>query len=119
MIALEWMRRYPEEVAGAVLINTSVGGVSPPWRRLRPGAAWRLVRAALARDAPARERHVFAFTSARAERQAEVVALWTELARARPILRSTAVRQLLAAGRFRLPGSPARGRRTPAPSWSW
>jgi pimeloyl-ACP methyl ester carboxylesterase len=102
MIALEWMRRHPEEVAGAVLINTSVGGVSPPWRRLRPGAAWRLVRAAFARDAPARERHVYAFTSARPDREAEVLATWTELARTRPLRRATAARHLLAAGRFRL-----------------
>jgi pimeloyl-ACP methyl ester carboxylesterase len=102
MIALEWMRRYPSEVAGAVLINTSAGGVSPPWRRLRPGAAWRLVQAAFAGDVGARERHVFAFTSARPDREAEVVATWTELARARPIRRSTAARHLLAAGRFRL-----------------
>jgi pimeloyl-ACP methyl ester carboxylesterase len=103
MIALEWMRRHPEEVAGAVLINTSVGGVSPPWRRLRPAAAWRLVKAAFSRDVPARERHVYGFTSARPEREAEVVASWTELARARPIRRATAARHLLAAGRFRLP----------------
>jgi pimeloyl-ACP methyl ester carboxylesterase len=102
MIALEWMRLHPQEVAGAVLINTSAGGVSAPWRRLRPGAAWRLVRAALAADLPARERHVFSFTSRRAEREAELTALWAELARARPVSRSSAARQLVAAARFRL-----------------
>jgi pimeloyl-ACP methyl ester carboxylesterase len=79
MIALEWMRLHPEEVRDAVLINTSAGGVSAPWRRLRPGAAWRLVRAAVARDLAARERHVLAFTSRRPEREAELLASWTEV----------------------------------------
>jgi pimeloyl-ACP methyl ester carboxylesterase len=102
MVALEWLQQHPAEIAEVVLINTSAGGVSPPWRRLRPGAVWGLVRAALTRDVPARERHVFAFTSTRTERQAEVVAWWTELARARPVHRATAARHLLAAGRFRL-----------------
>ena len=85
-----------------MLVNTSAGGVSAPWQRLRPAAAWRLVRAAMARDVPSRERHVFGFTSARPDREADVVSLWTELAQARPIRAATAARHLLAAGRFRL-----------------
>lgn len=106
MIALEWMRLFPEEVRDAVLINTSAGGVSAPWRRLRPGAAWRLVRAALAGDVTARERHVFSFTSAHPEREAELLPAWTEVARARPVTRGVAARQLMAAARFRLGQAP-------------
>ena len=112
MVALEWMRLHPEEVAATVLINTSAGGVSVPWRRLRPGAAWRLVRAALAGDAPARERHVFAFTSRRPEREVELVAAWAEVARARPVTRASAARQLVAAARFRLAAAAATSRPT-------
>jgi pimeloyl-ACP methyl ester carboxylesterase len=102
MMALDWLQQHPEEISQVVLINTSVGGISPPWRRLRLGGAWGLVRAALASDVSARERHVFGFTSARLERKDEVVARWTELARARPVHRATAARHLLAASRFRL-----------------
>jgi pimeloyl-ACP methyl ester carboxylesterase len=114
MIALEWMRRHPDEIAGTVLINSSVGGVSPPWRRLRPGALWGLLRAALASDVPARERHVFGFTSARPERETEVLTWWTELGRTRPIRRDSAARQLLAAARYRL-GKPPVGPGSPSP----
>ncbi len=112
MIALEWSRQHPEDLAGVVLVNSSAGGVSAPWRRLRPGAIWGLARAALAPDADARERRVFSFTSARPDRRAVVLPRWTELARLRPVARATAARHLLAAGRYRY-RRPAEGTISP------
>src|SRR5439155_8075284 len=63
MVAFEWARQYPQEVAGAVLINTSLGGCSPPWRRLHPSAVLRLLGAMGTVDPAARERIVFALNS--------------------------------------------------------
>ena len=42
MVALEWARRHPGELAGLVVINSSLGGLTPPWRRLRLSAAWQV-----------------------------------------------------------------------------
>jgi pimeloyl-ACP methyl ester carboxylesterase len=107
MVAYEWARRYPEEIAGLVLISTSVGGLNPPWQRLRPRAAWEVVRCLANGDPVARERRIFALTSARPEREDEAVAAWIELARAQPVRRSNVLRQLLAAARYRPRGTPS------------
>jgi pimeloyl-ACP methyl ester carboxylesterase len=101
MAAFEWMRRYPAEVAGAVLINTSLGGLSRPWRRLRFSAAVRLLRATAATDPRAREQRVFDLTSTRPDLAGVTVSRWAELAHQQPVRRINVARQLLAAARYR------------------
>jgi pimeloyl-ACP methyl ester carboxylesterase len=102
MVASRWLRDHPAEVAGVVLINSSAADLSPAWRRLRPGGGLRLLRAALARDVTARERHIYRATSARREREGNVVPGWVELARTHPVNRPSARALLTAAHRFRL-----------------
>ena len=102
MVVCEWMRRHPEEVARAVLINGSAGDLSAPWARLRPRAAVRLLCAGFSRDRRARERWIYRITSARPENEDAVSAEWEELARSCPVSPANVGRQLLAASRFRL-----------------
>jgi pimeloyl-ACP methyl ester carboxylesterase len=102
MVACEWLRAYPAEVAGVVLINSSARDLSPAWRRMRPRGALRLARAALARDVVARERHIYRATSAHREREQAVVPAWVELARTHPVTRANARTLLAAARAFRL-----------------
>jgi pimeloyl-ACP methyl ester carboxylesterase len=106
MVAYEWARRHPDEVAGAVLINASAGGLSAPWRRLRLAAAAGLIAAAAATDLLARERRVFALTSSRPELRDETVPAWAELARRQPVRRMAVARQLAAAARYRIAPLP-------------
>jgi pimeloyl-ACP methyl ester carboxylesterase len=101
MVAYEWGRRYPQEIAGLVLVNSSLGGWSPPWRRLRLSAAGQLLAVAVTADPLARERRIYDLTSNRPARAAELSAAWAELARRQPVRRSNAARQLLAAVRYR------------------
>jgi len=44
MIAAEWAHRYPNELGGVILINTSFGSTSDPWQRLRPEVILRLLK---------------------------------------------------------------------------
>ncbi len=105
MVAIEWAHRYPGEIASVVLVNGSGGGLSPPWQRMRPGAAWALART------------LWPGLSA-AEREACIVALcsngpdggvtaarWARYAAQSSTSPSNAARQLMAALRFRLPPS--------------
>ena len=101
MVAHAWLGAYPGEVAGAVLINSSLGGASPPWRRMRPGGAVGAVAAALARRGLARERALYELTSGRPERAAEVLPGWVQIGERRPVRAVTGARQLLAALRYR------------------
>jgi pimeloyl-ACP methyl ester carboxylesterase len=102
MVALEWMKRYPSDFDGAVLMNGSASRISPLHRRLRLGASPHIVQAALTQGTR-RERIILNLTSN--DRQAATAALphWVEIARQRPVRLMNALRQLLAAALFRPP----------------
>lgn len=107
MAALEWCRADPEGVAGCVLINTSMAGVSPFWQRLRPGRYPTVARLLLPGLTPQeREGRVLAMTSARPHDHPEAAQAWAELARRHPVSRANALRQLWAAARWRAPALP-------------
>jgi pimeloyl-ACP methyl ester carboxylesterase len=105
MVALDWMARFPEEIAGGVILSSSAGGLGPMLGRCRPGGAVGLVRAALARSVERRERVVFALTSQRPELAPAAVPLWVDLAQQHPVRLASAARLLAAASRFRLPAT--------------
>ena len=113
MVVSAWVQRHPGDLAGAVIISSSAADLSPPWARMRPGGAWHLVRAALARTLEARERHVWQATTGFALGGDEVVARWVELGREHPVSAANAARLLLAADRFRL---TERGGKRPGPA---
>jgi pimeloyl-ACP methyl ester carboxylesterase len=101
MVALEWARRYPQDLAGCVLVNSSFADVSPFWHRLQPRAALTLLgllRPGLSpRD---RERRVLALTSNEPVEPA-VLQRWIRCAENHPVSRANFLRQLRAAARFR------------------
>lgn len=102
MVALEWAAQHPQEVAGAILINTSVAGFSPWWQRLRPSALPALLACLLSPSLRLREQAVFAATSTGGADPA-VIEAWIGIARTCPVSRFNVARQLVAAARFRLP----------------
>lgn len=105
MVALAWLQARPHEVLQAVLINTSARDPClPPWRRLRPRAALALL-STLALPPRAAERMIAAQTSAAVA--PDVLAHWVDLRRRRPVARADALRQLVAAARWRLGGARA------------
>lgn len=104
MVAAHWAAAFPGEVAGCVLVNTSMRGT--PLARLRPTAWPALLRIALARDPGQKEAGILALTS-NAAPDPPRVADWAAIRRARPVSHATAARQLLAAARFSLPPRPA------------
>lgn len=103
MVAVDWASRYPDEIESIVLINTSLRGASPFYCRLRPASYGRLLRIALSRSASVRERLVLALTSNRPP--AGTFERWSEFQRRFPVSRKNALRQLLAAARFKAPSS--------------
>lgn len=110
MVAVDWASRFPQELAGAVLINTSLRPVSPWFHRLRPANYARLAAAILAGNSRFRETLILRMTSSggsgsRAQ-QDLVLDAWEGIARAHPVTRANALRQLLAAARFEAPAQP-------------
>ena len=101
MVAAEWARLAPGEVAGCVLINTSMRPFSPfyhrlQWRNLAP-----LLQLALQwRSADAAERIVLHITSNRANEHRTELEHWIAVRRRRPVSARNALCQLLAAARY-------------------
>jgi pimeloyl-ACP methyl ester carboxylesterase len=104
MVAIDWASRFPAEVDGAVLVNTSLGGASPFYHRLRPGNYWPLINSVLRGASDEQwERMILALTSRHPPDPETLLASWVQFRREYPVSRANALRQLLAASRFSLP----------------
>jgi pimeloyl-ACP methyl ester carboxylesterase len=109
MVAVEWACAAPEEVASGVLVNTSLRPFSPFYHRLRPHNYGALLRLVLWPRAPeAVEQQVLAMTSNLAAERAPVLAHWAAVRGQRPVSALNALRQLLAAARYRAPAQAPR-----------
>ncbi len=104
MVACHWATAWPQEVRSAVLVNSSLRGLSPWHQRLRPAVYPALLRLMLlpVRDA-VWEDTVYRLTSQRPERREATVRRWTVLRQAQPVSRLNVLRQLLAAARYCAP----------------
>lgn len=113
MVAMEWLRRYPRQVAAAALINSSAAPVSPFWHRLKPANYGAIIRhGLLGHDRLKRERLILDITTNRlAETDKDRIARqFQRIDEARPVSAANTVRQLWAAARFRAPSTLPAGR---------
>lgn len=107
MTAIEWMERYPEDIERAVLMNTSLRGMSGFRDRLRPeNYAAILKNLLLVRDPLLREQLVLDLSTNLYKDKATLARKWASYADAQPTTRANALRQLVAAARYSAP--PAR-----------
>ena len=107
MVAIDWATRYPQELAGCVLLNTSLRPVSPFYQRLRPRNYPALLGLAMPgvrqRNFARQERLLLQLTSYRGAAQPSVLAAWIGYQHDHPVSYSNAWRQLYAAMRYRAP----------------
>lgn len=109
MVTVDWMHRHPDEVADAVLINTSLRPHSPPWRRLQPQHYPTILRLLLTR-APASEweRAILQMTTRHPAVDTQpLLTDWLRLREQHPVATANGLRQLWAATRYQAPpGKP-------------
>lgn len=102
MVATEWSCHGSGEVAGSVLINSSLATFSPFYRRLRPRNYLTLVRLVLLNRNPVNaERLVLQLTSNRAAQRTQVIDAWVQARINHPVSRANALRQVVAALQYR------------------
>jgi len=101
MVALEWLNQFPNDCLGAVLINTSIGGINSFYQRLKPQAWLSLLDIILTNDIKTREKKVLSLTTSHFQINEGILDKRVEYAKTRPSSRSTFLRQLFAASRFR------------------
>ena len=108
MVAMAWSQRHVEDIAGCVLINTSVRPFSPFYQRLRPENYPILLRQALLGSSLAEhEAMILGLTSNLTDNPAPILDTWVAWRNECPVSRRNALRQLLAAGRYRMDEKPA------------
>jgi pimeloyl-ACP methyl ester carboxylesterase len=106
MVALQWAALEHRRVRACVLINSSLGGLSPFWQRLQPGAYAALLGLLLpGRTARSREECILRLTS-NVPASELLAAEWTAYAESCPVSRANLLRQLWAAARHRASGLP-------------
>ncbi len=103
MVAVAWAELHPEELAGGVLINTSLRPFSPFYHRLRPRNYLRLLGLALAGSAEAREAVILRLTSNMAENPGQIAKTWGRWRIECPVAMANALRQLRAASAYQAP----------------
>lgn len=104
MVSVAWARRHPGDIAAAVLISTSLRPFSPFHRRLRPANYPCLLRLLLGRpDDRTLETAILAMTTRRVADPQLVIRQWLQWRSENPVCRRNALRQLLAAARYRAP----------------
>lgn len=105
MVCLDWASRHPGEAAACVVLNTSLRPFSAFYERVQPRNYATLLRVLCERDPRARESAIFRLTSS-GELKPDLVSAWTRYAEEQPMSRGNALRQLLAAARYRAPAAP-------------
>ena len=100
MIAMDWAARYPDEIKGLVIINTSTGE-QVFWWRVRLTALPKVLFALIA-PTSLREVTMLKLVSNNTEQYPKNIKDWCEIQKNSPVTRSTIIRQLIAAARFRI-----------------
>ncbi len=104
MVTVEWASRHPGELGPSVLINTSLRPFSPFHDRLSPRNYGNMIGLALLKkNVTETEREILRMTSAHSEEHAEVIAAWVPYRNENPVTKSNALRQMIAAARYRAP----------------
>jgi pimeloyl-ACP methyl ester carboxylesterase len=104
MVAVAWAQTYPEEIAGLVLINTSLRPVNPWYQRLQPRSYATLLRIALAGgNAALREQLILDLTSNTASEKTALLTQWIAWRKEFPVSTANALRQIAAASLYRAP----------------
>lgn len=101
MVAWEWMRSYPKDICGAILMNTSFADLNPFYQRLRWQSYRDFIALAITRDLYKRESAILQLTSNRRNQRKQTVQAWKKIQTDRPISLKNSFRQIIAAANYR------------------
>lgn len=106
MVSAVMMKQEPRTFDGAVFMNTSFRGISPFYKRLQPKSYLTILKTFVSRSLKERERFILGLSSNEHATDPRIIDDWVALAEQNPISRENAVRQLMAAARFKAPVIP-------------
>ncbi len=101
MVGLECLHQSIDSFAGAVIINSSSGGILPFYRRLNISALLPVFKDLVARDYKKREKAILHLTSNSPQKREEFLESWYEIQRNHPVKRRNIIKQIQAGRKWR------------------
>lgn len=101
MVAWEWMKTYPEDINGAVLLNTSFANLSPFYQRLRWQSYYPFISLLLKSNPYQREAAIIKLVSNRQDSEGKTTTEWAKIQQQRPVSLQNTLRQITAAANYR------------------
>ena len=102
MLAIEWAKRYPQDLKGLVICNTSASNLSPITERISTFALKQFAQITQARTATQRESLILELVSRHFSKDVSKAEEWAQWAPPVKSLIHTGLRQLSVASRFQL-----------------
>lgn len=101
MVAWEWAGRYPQEICGTVMINSSFANLSPFHRRLRWQSYTNVFKVLGQHDQERRELAILKWVINRRDMDGLKAAEWADIQRQHPVKFQNTIRQLVAAAAYK------------------
>jgi pimeloyl-ACP methyl ester carboxylesterase len=101
MVAWDWLQRYPLDINGAVLLNTSFANLSPFYQRLRWQSYGRFLGVFLQSNLHKREAAILKLVSNRTDIGGFIANEWTEIQQKKPVSMKNSLRQIIAAATYK------------------
>jgi pimeloyl-ACP methyl ester carboxylesterase len=101
MVAWAWMQRFPEDICGATLMNTSFADLSPFYQRLRWQSYTNFVALAMTRELRSRESGILQLVSNSRNHNEQTIQAWEKIQTIRPMSLNNSIRQIIAAASYR------------------
>ena len=101
MVCWEWMMKYPEDICGAALINTSFANLSPFYKRLRWQIYPSFFKLILQANQFQRELAIIQCVINRRDHDEQTASQWANIQNKRPVSLRNTLRQISAAACYR------------------
>lgn len=102
MLALKWVELFPEEIAKAFVVNSSLKSLSPFFHRLRFENYLLIMRIFLVRSSDVREHRILEITSNRNDLDPKIIDQLVTFSRNHPVSEWNVFRQLYLAGKIHI-----------------
>lgn len=102
MIGLKWAEMFPDELESVVVINTSLGQLSPFYKRLMPINYWKIAVSLVSTDFLKLETLILQMTSNRVDKIAKYTLPFASFSSANKVSFSNFIRQIILANRVKI-----------------
>lgn len=101
MVAWEWLQKFPDDINGAVLVNTSFASLSPFYQRLRWQSYTKFAQVLTQNSTYRRELSVVRLVSNRRDQDHKIASQWEKIQAERPVSLKNSLRQIMAAASYK------------------